>query len=477
MRQSFIGQSSSARRLAAAAAITIAAAAAPAATRAADGVLFASVTNQLIAYDLGTGAERARFATPGTSADMMVTGDGTLLLNHRDAHAIVMVDARTLTEIGRVPSSAMGGRRPVHAYLTPVIGGRQFFVALNDGESAPGQPNTDNTALFIDVTPGSPTRHQVVGEVKLGHGHHKANFHPTLPRMAISNIADCTEILGVYDYAEPREIRRIAVLDAAGLGLDGSSPDKTCTPAAGRPGVRPAPHGAGADPISGRGVHNLNGTGQFVMIEMAAARPTFSMLQTSGWGGAAIAAHPTGRLLYGPQYAPRVGDARAPGAPCQVGQIAVIDAAAPAIAAEIPVLKDGPGCSRTLAGTPEGGARVGYAVVTPDGSRLFLPLGTLGPASARSNAVAVFDLAVPAQPRQLPSITVGAHGGHRDVALTGDGRFLLVPANVANTVSVIDTATGEVVRSIAVPPGVNRLAAFGTAGPSKPSGPFAAVVR
>jgi YVTN family beta-propeller protein len=467
-------QSSVARSLAAAA--TIAIAAAPA--QASDGVLFASVTNHLVALDLATGAERARFATPGTSADMMVTADGTLLLNHRDAHAIVMVDARTLTEIGRVPSSALGGRRPVHAYLTPTIGGRQFFVALNDGESTPGQPNTDNTALFIDVTPGSPTRHHVVGEVRLGQGHHKANFHPTLPRMAISNIADCTEILGVYDYAEPREIRRIAALDAAGLGLDGSSPDKTCVPAAGRPGVRPAPHGAGADPVSGRGVHNLNGTGQFVMIEMAAARPSFSALRTSGWGGAAIATHPSGRILYGPQYAPRVGDARAPGAPCQVGQIAVIDAAAPAIAAEIPVLKDGPGCTRSLAGTPAAGARVGYAVVTPDGSRLFLPLGTLGPASARSAAVAVFDLAVPAQPRQLPSISVGEHGGHRDVALTGDGRFLLVPANVANTVSVIDTATAEVVRTIAVPPGVNRLAAFSTgSGPSKPSGPFAAVAR
>jgi YVTN family beta-propeller protein len=441
-------------------------------------MLFASVTNHLIAFDLATGAERVRFATPGTSADMMVTADGTLLLNHRDGHAIVIVDARRLVELGRLASSSLGGRRPVHAYLTPRIDGRQFFVALNDGESTPGQPNLDNTAVFVDVTPNSPTRHKAVGEVRLGQGHHKANFHPTQPRMAVSSIADCTEIIGVYDFAEPREIRRIAVLDAAGLGLDGSRPDRTCSAAAGAAGIRPAPHGAGADPVSGRGVHNLNGTGQFVVIEMAAARPSFSALATGGWGGAAIAAHPAGRLLYGPQYAPRVGDTRAPGAACQVGQIAVIDAAIPAIAAEIPVLKDGADCARSLAGTPEAGARVGYAVVPPDGSRLFLPLGTLGPATSRSSAVAVFDLTDAARPRQLPSIPVGLHGGHRDVALSGDGRFLLVPANVANTVSVIDTATGDVVRTIPVPPGVNRLAAFSPdTGPSKPAGPFAQVPR
>jgi hypothetical protein len=305
---------------------------------------------------------------------------------------ILVVDARRRRELARIPSSSMGGRRPVHGYLTPVIGGQQFFVALNDGVSTPGQPNTDNTALFIDVTPGSPTYLKPAGEVRLGQGHHKAAFHPTLPRMAVSNINDCEEIIGVYDFANPAAIRRVASSDARRLGLDGSSEAKTCTPTASRPGVRPAPHGAATEPVSGLAVHNLNGTGQFVLVDMGAEPSSFTALATRGWGGAAIGVHPFGRWLYGPQYAPREGDRRAPGLPCQVGQIAVIDGAKASVVTEIPVLKDGPDCTRSLAGTPEAGARVGYVAVAPRGDKLFLPLGTLGPETTRSSAVAVFDL-------------------------------------------------------------------------------------
>jgi hypothetical protein len=295
--------------------------------RAEDTIVFVSARNHLVAYDLATGAECARFDTPGLSSDMVVTRDGVLLLNHRDGDTILVVDARRLRELARIPSSSMGGRRPVHGYLTPVIGGQQFFVALNDGVSTPGQPNTDNTALFIDVTPGSPTYLKPAGEVRLGQGHHKAAFHPTLPRMAVSNINDCEEIIGVYDFANPAAIRRVASSDARRLGLDGSSEAKTCTPTASRPGVRPAPHGAATEPVSGLAVHNLNGTGQFVLVDMGAEPSSFTALATRGWGGAAIGVHPFGRWLYGPQYAPREGDRTAPGLPCQVGQIAVIDGA------------------------------------------------------------------------------------------------------------------------------------------------------
>jgi len=403
---------------------------------------------------------------------MRVTRDGVLLLNHRDGDTILVVDARNLRELARIPSSSMGGRRPVHAYLTPVIGGRQFFVALNDGVSTPGQPNTDNTALFIDVTPGSPTHLTPVGEVRIGQGHQKAAFHPTLPRMAVSNINDCAEIIGVYDFADPAAIRRIGVLDARGIGLDGATPATTCTLAAGRPGVRPAPHGAATDPQTGRGVHNLTGTGQFVAVDMGGEPAGFTVLATRGWGGAALAPHPAGRWLYGPQYAPREADQRAPGVACQVGQIAVIDAAAPAVVAELSVLKDGPACTRPLAATPEAGARVGYIAVAPGGERLFLPLGTLGPETMRASAVAVFDLADPARPTQRGSIAVGLHNGHRDMAVTGDGARLLVPANIANTLTVIDMAKAEAVRTFPVAATPNRGAAFSaTTGPSRPSGP------
>lgn len=167
-----------------------------------------------------------------------------------------------------------------------------------------------------------------------------------------------------------------------------------------------------------------------------------------------------------------LGDSRAPGAACQVGQLVLIDARADRIAAELPILKDGPDCARSLAGTPEIGARTGY--ITLAGNTLFLPLSSLGAATTRSHAVAVVDVSAPAEPRQLPSIRVGAHNGHRDNALTGDGRFLIVPSNLDGMVQVIDTTARAVVRHFPVVAQPNRVAVFGSSGASKPAGPMAA---
>lgn len=438
--------------------------------------LFVSGRDALAAYDLATGQERARFATPGVSADMVALESGHIVLNHRDGSAVVVVDANTLAEVARFPSSSLGGTRPVHAYLSAALNGRRFVVVLNDGDAArtpPGSPATDSSALFIDATPGSPTFLRPVGEIRLGTGHHKLNFAPDRPRVAVSNIADCAAVLQVIDFADPAHIRIVTTLSADGIGLDGRDGRPACHPRGGAAGVRPAPHGTATDPVTGRGYHNLNGLGAFVSLDMRADTPTFHLLPaTRGWGGAAIAAHPTAGLLFAPQYAPREGDARAPGAACQVGQVALIDARADRIAAELPILADGPDCTRRLAGTPESGMRTGYATLS--GHTLFLPLGTLGPASMRSHGVAVVDVSAPAQPRQLPSIRVGAHNGHRDNALTGDGRFLIVPSNVDNTVHVIDTATRAVVRHFPVVSQPNRVAVFGRSGPSKPPGPLAA---
>jgi DNA-binding beta-propeller fold protein YncE len=438
--------------------------------------LFVSGRDALVAYDLASGRELARFATPGVSADMVVLESGHVLLNHRDGNAIVVVDANTLTEVARFPSSGLGGTRPVHAYLSPALDGRRFLVALNDGVEAntpPGTPASDSTALFVDATPGSPTFLRPVGEVRLGTGHHKMNFAPDRPRAAVSNIGDCQAVLQVLDFADPASIRVVATLSAEGIGLDGRDGRRPCHPRGGEAGVRPAPHGAATDPLTGRGYHNLNNLGAFVSLDMRAETPAFRLLPaTRGWGGAAIAAHPTAGLLYAPQYAPREGDSRAPGTACQVGQLAVIDARSDRVAGELPILADGPDCTRNLAGTPEIGARTGYATLA--GNTLFLPLGTLAGASHRSHAVAVVDVSTPGEPRQISSIRVGAHNGHRDNALTGDGRFLIVPANVDNVVHVIDTTTREVVRHFPVVAQPNRVAVFGASGPSRPPGPMPA---
>lgn len=438
--------------------------------------LFVSGRDALVAYDFATGQELARFATPGLSADMIVLESGHILLNHRDGNAVLVVDANNLSEVARIPSSSVGGTRPVHAYLSPMLNGRRFFVALNDGDEARTAPFTaaaDSSALFLDATPGSQTFLRPVGEIRLGTGHHKMNFAPDRPRAAVSNIGDCEAVLQVLDFADPANIRIVATLSAEGIGLDGRDGRRPCHPRGGEAGVRPAPHGAATDPVTGRGYHNLNAMGAFVSLDMRAETPDFRLLPaTRGWGGATITVHPTAGLLYGPQYAPREGDSRAPGVACQVGQLALIDARADRVAREFPILADGPDCTRSLAGTPEAGARTGFATLA--GTSLFLPLSTLGAATTRSHGVAVVDVSTPNEPRQLPTIRVGAHNGHRGDTLTGDGRFLVVPSNVDNVVHVIDTATRQVVRHIPVVAQPGRIAVFGASGASKSPGPMPA---
>lgn len=447
--------------------------------------LFVSGRDALAAYDLATGAEIARFATPGLSADLQITSAGTLLLNHRDSHQVLMVDAVRLGELGRL-SSRIGGTRPVHAYTSPVIGGRQFFVALFDGEARATQPGaeaTDSSALFIDIVPGSPTYRQIVGEVRLGNGHHKIAFSPTHARMSVSNIADCDEIVGVYDFSNLADIRRVAAFDAAAMGLDGSAPSRTCdaaTPAAAGT-VRPAPHGTATSPINGRHVHNLNGTGEMLIIDDVETTPRFSRLATRGGsGGAYVQVHGKGRFAYAPQNTPRQGAAGArAGVDCQIGQIAVIDTVDARIVNEVPVRYDGGACTRSLAGTEASAARPAFAAVSPDGRTLFVTTGTLPQPGARARQLLVFDIADPANPRQLPSIEVGAAEGHRDLAVTGDGRQLIVPANLDGVVHVVDMVERAVVRSFPVVAQPNRIGTYQAAGagPSRPVGPVTRITN
>ena len=147
----------------------------------ADDRLFVSGRDAFVAYDLATGREIARIATPGVSADLMALPSGQLVLNHRDGNAVVVVDARSFAELARFPSSTLGGTRPVHSYLSPEIGGRRFVVIMNDGDearTAPGTAATDSTALFIDATPYSPTFLQSVGEIPPGHRAPQADLRP-----------------------------------------------------------------------------------------------------------------------------------------------------------------------------------------------------------------------------------------------------------------------------------------------------------
>src|SRR2546430_10719447 len=72
--------------------------------------------DQLALHDLATGAELARFDAPGGSSDLLALGSGIALSNHTAGNEVILIDLNRRIEIGRLPSSSLGGIRPVHMY-------------------------------------------------------------------------------------------------------------------------------------------------------------------------------------------------------------------------------------------------------------------------------------------------------------------------------------------------------------------------
>src|SRR4029077_7659528 len=196
--------------------------------------------------------------------------------------------------------------------------GRQYWVALNDGTQ--GEQNT-TSAAFVDITAGSATRFQRVGEGALGIGHHKAAFSNTSERVVISNIADCENVLSVYDYSNIGHIQTLATLTAAAAGWPAPDPGeghfnpRFCDPTYQR-GKPPAPHGCAASRLSGRAYCNLTSSGEMVVVNIDATPPTFRILPTSGKGDGFTLYHPGGRYMYTMQEQPREGHG---GAHCPIG--------------------------------------------------------------------------------------------------------------------------------------------------------------
>jgi YVTN family beta-propeller protein len=433
--------------------------------------------DQVSLYDLATGAELGRFDAPGGSSDLVALGSGVALSNHTSANEVLIIDLKRRSEISRLPSSSLGGTRPVHMYLSPAMEGRQYIIVLNDGNerSTPkGERPKDSTLLLIDATQTSPTFLQPAGETRLGIGHHKVGFSIKRPRLAVSNIADCSDVISVYDYQNPAEIKHVKTFSATDLGYDGSTPLKTCDET-GKIGMMLSPHGTGTSAATGRVYHFLTGTGQIAIFDIDSDTPTVKLIQTAGSGGASVKDLPGGRFMVVPQRGPREVQQRADGSLCQVGQLAVIDAVAEKVAAQLPVFYGEPTCRTSIAGKPHERAALQYAMPSPDGKTVFVEIGTLyGPPNvvAESRFVAVFDLSDPYRPIQLPSIAVGAGNDTRDHALTGDGKLLLVPNSLDNSVSVIDTGLRQVVRTITTVPKPVRVVTFSEGiGPSKPVGP------
>ena len=95
--------------------------------------------DQLALHDLATGAELARFDAAGGSSDLIALGSGVALSNHTAGNEVILVDLKRRTEIGRLPSSSLGGVRPVHMYLSPAkrSGNTSSFSTMEVNEARP----------------------------------------------------------------------------------------------------------------------------------------------------------------------------------------------------------------------------------------------------------------------------------------------------------------------------------------------------
>src|SRR6516162_2426645 len=258
--------------------------------------------DQLALHDLATGAELARFDAPGGSSDLVALASGVALSNHTAGNEVILIDLKRRSEIGRLPSSSLGGIRPVHMYLSPAIEERQYVVVLNDGNergTPKGERPKDSTLVLINAVQSSPTFLKPVGEIRLGIGHHKVGFSMKRTRLAASNISDCSDVISVYDYQNASDIKLVKTFSAVDLGYDGSTPLKTCDET-GKVGLMLSPHGTGTSAATGRVYHFLTGTGQIAVFDIDADVPTVKLIQTAGSGGASVKDLPGGHFIARP---------------------------------------------------------------------------------------------------------------------------------------------------------------------------------
>ena len=430
--------------------------------------LYVAHAGALAAWNLRTFEQvRGEIADVNGPTDMQALDDGTLLVNLSDDDDILIADGKTMLEKSRIPSSAIGGKRPVHSYISPERGGKRYWMTLNDGDGT----KATNSARFVDVAPGSATYLTAVGEVPLGIGHHKAAFSATRERVAISNLGDCDDVVSVFDYSDIGAIRKLATLTSAQAGWNDST--RICDQTY-QKGAPPAPHGCATAKASGKAYCNLTGSGQIAVIDIDAAEPAFSFIATHGSGGGYTKPHPGGRYVYTLQGEPREAGEYAPGAPCQIGQIAVIDASRDSLVQEVPLLYQGPDCGDSLSGGDEATTEPAHILFSEDGQTLYVQTaGGYGVEAARVRRQLALDISDPAHPVQKASIALGTSTGYHGETLSGDGAWLFEANNLDGTVTQIEAATGAVLRTLKVKPKPATLATWGAAeGPSHQTGPI-----
>ncbi|MFL5427739.1 MAG: YncE family protein [Myxococcales bacterium] len=421
---------------------------APASNIMSQALLVATTDGQLLSFNAADGTTRPGSLTQVLGpVDLQALPNGFVGVSLSGSNQVLFAEAETMLESARFPSSFTTGTRPVHSYISPARNGKQYWLSLNDGDGT----LPTNSALFTGIEKTRGDWLKPVGEVALGVGHHKAAFSSIRERVVISNIGDCNKVFQIFDYSDPSSIQEIKSWSCADLGM-----------------ARVTPHGCATASGSGRVYCNMTATGEIASIDVDAAAPSLTRIAPplGGTGAGASMAHPGGRYVFTAHNSPREG---AGGAPNQIGSLTVVDGQNDT-ATDIPLFYDGAGSTRALAGTDEEGTGISHVSVSADGTRLFVIPGSAAATTARARRVLVVDATNPAKAVQLASITVGASHGDNSDALSGDGKLLFVTNNAETTVSAIDVASLQVVRTFDTHGGSPKVVAtFGTLeGSSKP---------
>jgi len=428
-----------------------------------------TITQQgvIVGYDVATGEQIGeQISNVETPYGMQSLQDGTVLVNLSNRNEILIFDGTTMTELSRVPSSGVSGTRPVDSLISPEHDGQAYWLSLNDGSSG---NSASNTALFIDINPASEDYLKAVGEIQIGLGHHQAGFSATRERVAVSNFSDCNNVVGVYDYSDPSNIKTLETLTAVEMGYDNSTKDKTCDTTESE-GVSIKPHGCATSLASGKVYCNTTTGGKLIIVDIDAATPAFEVLQMSGTGGGYVKEGKGGEYMYTVQSTPREGNG---GANCRIGQLVTVDASTDTIASTVPMFYKGPDCTDVLTGTDESASQGNHLKLSLDGEILFVALApSFGSTGAHVRQQVVYDLSDPANPVQLDSIPVGSSSVQRGTAITGDGKYHYVTNIDDGTVTEIDVAALKVTRTLPAETYPKMVSTFGTEeGPSLPVGP------
>lgn len=431
--------------------------------------LFVGLDGYVVSYEIASWEQRSgTISDADTPTDLYALDDGTLMLHLTGRNEVAAIDGRAMTELARWGSSAIGGTRPIHAYISPELGGESYWFAQNDGD---GTAATSSVQI-IDIVPTSSTYLQPLGEIGLGAGHHTAGFSPDSQRGIFGALSDCDAPLTVVDFSDASLPVAAHVITAADLGFDGSSFSTTCDPTYAT-GLPVSPNGCASSTVSGETYCNISTPGDIIALDLDS--PTsWTTIATSGSDGGYTEVSPDGAYIYSVQGIPREGDENNPGASCQVGQLVTIDASTDTVVSEVPMLLDGPDCTRSIVGTDEETDEPNKIVLNHDGSRLFITLaGGFGVTDARVRMLPVYDLSDPANPAQLASVPTGESSGFLGSTLSGDGGLYFVTDNIDDTITVIDAETLEVSHTLPVDGTPKTVASYGEAeGPSHQHGPL-----